>query len=54
MADPWSFFAALSAWRMAASRRRTLCESPWLGDQHDTGIKRRFVLARAKRATEGV
>lgn len=54
MADPWSFFAALAAWRMAASRRRTLCESPWLGDRHASGIKRRFVLARAKGTPEAV
>ena len=48
MAEPWHFFAALSAWRSAMSRRRTLCESPWQGDRNGLGIRHCFVLARVR------
>ena len=50
MADPWSFFASMQAWRMSNLKRRPFGsteESPWRGDP--AGIRHRYVLARIHR-----
>ena len=48
MADPWTFFASMQAWRASSLKKRPLgsvSESPWR-EGRDTHIRYRYVLAR--------
>jgi hypothetical protein len=47
MADLWTFFASMQAWRASSVTRRpfgSVSESAWLGAPD--GVRRRYVLAR--------
>ena len=47
MADPWTFFASMQAWRQSSLKKRPFgsrCESSWRADNR--GIRHCYVLAR--------
>jgi hypothetical protein len=47
MADPWTFFASMQAWRASSLKKRPFgsrTESRWRADA--TGIRHCYVLAR--------